>query len=804
EKIKLRRGDYRKRRSSFPFTTFFFLVLILGGYLLYRHVPELPEIEDNPPAPAQKLVLMGFEGADPNLIDRYWSDLPHLRALAEKGYRGTIASTVPPEGPVTWASIAVGAGPEIHGIFDSFRRPAGTYSVSRELLTRKEDAKYWFRRFQIRPPKYFSTIHGKPLWQILSENDVPAVLLRVPGTFPPPRGHTLTVLSGFGVPDLSEESTAFHHFSTRYEGEVQRTASGGRLIPLKKEQDRYVGTVFGPPDPVVQNQINELRQRRIGVCLKRLNAELVFWMRDRLSDAMAVDRDRFLETLCSLRAELLNGSRELQSKYLSDANRLIKVLVLPGSPEGNSLLDEAQHTPQAKFRTLIDESRKEEEELATRLRALEQSSGIAPLIALPISFRIVDENMAVVHLAGGMETLSLRQWTDWYPITFSDGSLAGIQGITRFYLQSIGPEFEVYMQPIGLSPQDPYIPISHPRKFSRDLTEIPEIGLFKARGSIEECDGFTDGVLDEKIFLEDLLETDRELERIALQTLTNRQWDFFFAVFPGPGRVTELMARTVDPMHPGFDPRQTGDPIRQMYVRMDEIVGNILRRYGEDKDMAIVVFSDHGVLSFRYRVNLNAWLVKQGYMSLKTSENGEQIVDWANTKAYSFGTGQIYLNLRGREPGGIVEASDSEALCGEICENLMRLTDDREGFFGMPVVREVRPVHGPDKDDSTGISGGDAPDLQVSFEAYYGSTLEKDLRSIPQDVIEDNNQVWSGGYRSNDPGLVPGILFCNRPVSAGEPSLIDLAPTALTYFGLSVPQEMQGKSLLSVSNPSGP
>lgn len=576
------------------------------------------------------------------------------------------------------------------------------------------------------------------------------------------------------------------------------------MIPLKKERDRYVGTVYGPPDPVVQSQINELRQRRIGVCLKRLNAELVFWMRNRLSDTMAADRDRFLEMLCSLRAELRNGPQTLQKKYLSDADRLIKILVTPGSPEGISLLDEAQHTPQAKLRTRIEESRKEEDDLAARLRVLEESPGIAPPITLPISFRIVDENMAVVHLSGGMETMALRQWTDWYPVMFSAGSLVKIHGITRFYLQSITPELEVYMQPIGLSPREPYIPISQPGEFSRDLTEIPEIGLFKARSFIEEIDAFTDGILDEKTFLDELLETNRKLERIALQTLTNREWDFFFAVFPGPDQVAELMARTVDPMHPEFDPRQTGDPIRQIYVRIDEIVGNILKRYGEDKDTVIIVFSDHGVLSFRYRVNLNAWLVKQGYMSLKTNERAEQVVDWTNTKAYALGTGQIYLNLRGREPNGIVEAPDSEAICGEIRENLMRLTDDREGFFGMPVVREVRPVRGPGMGNSGAMMGGDAPDLQVCFEAYYGAAVEKDFRSIPQEVIEDNNQVWSGGYRSNYPGLVPGILFCNRSIRSGEAALIDLAPTVLTYFGLSVPQEMQGKSFLPVSAPATP
>ena len=61
---------------------------------------------------------------------------------------------------------------------------------------------------------------------------------------------------------------------------------------------------------------------------------------------------------------------------------------------------------------------------------------------------------------------------------------------------------------------------------------------------------------------------------------------------------------------------------------------------------------------FRRAVNVNRWLVDQGYMKLKDGEGRSLFadVDWSQTRAYAVGFTSIYLNLAGRESGGIVRA----------------------------------------------------------------------------------------------------------------------------------------------------
>ena len=58
---------------------------------------------------------------------------------------------------------------------------------------------------------------------------------------------------------------------------------------------------------------------------------------------------------------------------------------------------------------------------------------------------------------------------------------------------------------------------------------------------------------------------------------------------------------------------------------------------------------------------------------------------------------------------------------------------------------------------------------------------------------------WSPEYRSvanrYDPRLVPGVLFCNRPIDRDDPALIDIAPTALRQFGIEPPAFMDGRPL---------
>ena len=59
-------------------------------------------------------------------------------------------------------------------------------------------------------------------------------------------------------------------------------------------------------------------------------------------------------------------------------------------------------------------------------------------------------------------------------------------------------------------------------------------------------------------------------------------------------------------------------------------------------------------------------------------------------------------------------------------------------------------------------------------------------------MFEDNLKAWSGDHYI-DPRLVPGVLFCNRAVKTEQPSLLDIAPTALRLFGIEPPAYMDGR-----------
>ncbi len=55
--------------------------------------------------------------------------------------------------------------------------------------------------------------------------------------------------------------------------------------------------------------------------------------------------------------------------------------------------------------------------------------------------------------------------------------------------------------------------------------------------------------------------------------------------------------------------------------------------------------------------------------------------------------------------------------------------------------------------------------------------------------------VISGHGFCIDRSLMPGVLFCNRPVGAEAPRLVDIGPTVLKLFGVPIPEYMDGRAL---------
>jgi predicted AlkP superfamily phosphohydrolase/phosphomutase len=209
-------------------------------------------------------------------------------------------------------------------------------------------------------------------------------------------------------------------------------------------------------------------------------------------------------------------------------------------------------------------------------------------------------------------------------------------------------------------------------------------------------------------------------------------------------------------------------------------------------DDLLVVCSDHGFTSFRRGVNLNAWLLQEGYLHLKPGTDGSsewlRDVDWSRTRAYAVGLAGMYLNLRGREAEGIVEpGKEAEALKAEIIARLSGLRDEEKGEVG---IREVF--------DQAKVNSGpylkNAQDFLIGYNHWYRVSWNCATGVVSEPVFTDNTKAWSGDH-CVDPREVPGIFFCNREVDAELPSIMDIAPSALTLFDVEPPRHMDGKSL---------
>ena len=204
-----------------------------------------------PLRPGPRVVVLGFDGADPGLL-RQWMDegkLPHLAELARRGTFTTLGTTNPPESPVAWASFATGNNPGKHGIFDFLKRDPANYLPEIGLVEVRR-AKFLWKLIPLRLPKVTNLRAGAPFYQVASQAGVRTAALRMPLEFPPSPMGAGELLSGLSVPDLRGTWGTFFYFATDLsQWEVGNTEFGGRLVRLEPKGDRAVIALDGPPDP---------------------------------------------------------------------------------------------------------------------------------------------------------------------------------------------------------------------------------------------------------------------------------------------------------------------------------------------------------------------------------------------------------------------------------------------------------------------------------------------------------------------------------------------------------------------------
>jgi predicted AlkP superfamily phosphohydrolase/phosphomutase len=409
---------------------------------------------------------------------------------------------------------------------------------------------------------------------------------------------------------------------------------------------------------------------------------------------------------------------------------------------------------------------------------------------------------AEIRIAGTRTRLRAGQWSGWVPLVFEVTPLVRVHGMVQFHLVRADEELQLYASPVNLDPRRPPLPISAPADYSRRLAD--QLGLFRTLGWAEATWPLTEGRLDEDAFMADCQRAFADRERIILKRLEGDEWDLFVAVIETTDRVSHMMWRFLDPRHPRHDARlaaRYGDAIEKIYRRCDDLVGRLRRRL--PPGTIFMVMSDHGFQSFRRSVNLNTWLLHNGYLAFQGSGSAEKRlddlfgrgrfwegVDWSRTRAYALGLGQIYFNLRGRESQGVVSAGlEYCRLQEEIQARLSGLADPNTGE---PVIGGVYR-----RDDLyRGPYLVNAPDLQVGFNEGYRVGWQDTLGTIRPAVVEDNDKRWSGDHCGMAREISGGVLFVDRPILRPDPHITDLAPTILGLLGVPLPEDLDGRPIL--------
>jgi predicted AlkP superfamily phosphohydrolase/phosphomutase len=295
---------------------------------------------------------------------------------------------------------------------------------------------------------------------------------------------------------------------------------------------------------------------------------------------------------------------------------------------------------------------------------------------------------------------------------------------------------------------------------------------------------------DKARILQDIHEMTRRRFAVAGGMLGKYNPDFFMMVEMGSDRIHHGYWHYMDPEHRKFEP---GNPlqnaIHDYYVLLDAEIALLLQLINLD-ETSLLIISDHGAKRLEGGICVNDWLRREGYLVLKSdplpgTPPARADIDWSRTRAWGDGGyyARIFLNVKDREPEGIVPAAEYDALCAELSAKLKAIPDDR----GQP----------------------------LATDAWQPRALYKKVNGIPPDLIVIfGDLTWRAvgtmGYESlylyeNDTGpdeanhAQYGFFNWTSPnISGSGPidiDILEVAPTLLRQMNLPIPAGMLGKPL---------
>lgn len=333
----------------------------------------------------------------------------------------------------------------------------------------------------------------------------------------------------------------------------------------------------------------------------------------------------------------------------------------------------------------------------------------------------------------------------------------------------------------------------------------------------------------EQEYIEDIRGLIRAHGEWALRLMSEESWDVMMVHFIALDIMMHALWRYMDHSHPRHEPSPHENAIRDAYKLVDDYIGRMLDLVPPETN--VMLMSDHGFGPLHKIVNLNVFLFERGMLKLRgdvrtrvkaaafrrgitpagvyrlveriglqnlatrvSKEKRNQVVgrflsfenvDWSQTVAYSMGhVGQVYLNMIGREPNGIVEKSNYQQRRRELVETLGELKDKNDRPLISKIIVREETYHGPFTENG--------PDLHLIIDDY--NMIAFPLFATDGKVITEQIRGDSGCHRRE------GIFIAQGPgIREGrklaEANILDLAPTIMHLLGEAVPRIMDGRVL---------
>ena len=325
---------------------------------------------------------------------------------------------------------------------------------------------------------------------------------------------------------------------------------------------------------------------------------------------------------------------------------------------------------------------------------------------------------------------------------------------------------------------------THPVELAAEVEE--ELG---PGGYIFDIPNFREQGLD--VVLERVFQMTERRFRLARRLVRTKPWDLFMMVEMGPDRLHHVFWQYVDPRHPKHEPGNRYETAFQDYYRLlDRELGALLEALPDDA--VTIVLSDHGARPMMGGVCFNDWLIREGYLALSEEVEGivpaaKAPIDWARTVAWGDGGyyGRLFLNVRGREPQGVVDPERYEEVRGELARKLEAMP----GPDGRPLGNVVI-----EPEDAYPEVRGVAPDLIV----YFGDLDWRSVGTIGNpDVFTYENDTGPDGANHDRTGVFAMVGAPGQPAGRVEGlRLVDVGPTILSLYGIEPPEGAVGRSFL--------